>query len=94
VTYNHERLLDELDALLQGNPGRRLSEIARLLRVSRHTIEQVLRANRKMTFREYKYQVLLRTALERLDIPNLSIKEIGISLGYTSAASFSRFIQK
>jgi AraC family transcriptional regulator, transcriptional activator of pobA len=37
---------------------------------------------------------LLQMALAMLNQPDVSVKEIGIKLGYSSAASFSRFVQQ
>jgi len=92
VTYNSGKLLSEVDALLSNKPQMRLSDIADTLGVDRHTIENAMRTRRNITFREYRRGVLLRAARRLLDQPHLSVKEIGIRLGYASAASFSRFI--
>jgi len=94
VTYNRNGLLAQLDALIAETPRMRLSDIARTLGVDRHTIENAMRSRRKMTFREYRRRHLLQAAQEMLAQPHLSVKEIGIMLGYNSAASFSRFVQQ
>jgi transcriptional regulator GlxA family with amidase domain len=94
MTYNRRQLLKELDALVTATPRIRLSEIARSLGVDRHTIENAMRSTRSISFREYKRHQLLEMARTMLYQPNVSIKEVGIKLGYSSAASFSRFIQK
>ncbi len=84
--------MSEVDALLSDRPYMRLSDIADTLGVDRHTIENAMRSRRKITFREYRRRGLLQAARRMLDQPHLSVKEIGIKLGYASAASFSRFI--
>jgi transcriptional regulator GlxA family with amidase domain len=94
MTYNRRQLLKELDVLVSTTPRIRLSEIARTLGVDRHTIENAMRSNRSISFREYKRNELLQMAKAMLDQPNVSVKEVGIKLGYSSAASFSRFVQK
>jgi two-component system response regulator YesN len=94
MTYNQRRLLEELDGLVSSTPRIRLSEVARTLGVDRHTIENAMRSNRKTSFREYRRRELLQMAREMLNQPDISVKEIGIRLGYTSAASFSRFVQQ
>jgi two-component system response regulator YesN len=94
MTYNHRRLLEEMETLFSGTPSIRLSDIARTLNIDRHTIENAIRKNRRISFREYRRRKLLQMARSMLRQPNISIKEIGIRLGYASAASFSRFIQK
>ena len=94
VTYNSGKLLGEVDALLSRKPHMRLSDIAGTLGVDRHTIENAMRSRRKTTFREYRRSGLLQAARKLLDQPHLSVKEIGIRLGYASAASFSRFVSQ
>ncbi|MBN1569547.1 MAG: helix-turn-helix transcriptional regulator [Acidobacteria bacterium] len=94
MTYNRHKLLIELDALIAETPRIRLTEVARSLGVDRHTIENAMRSRRKTTFREYRRERLLQAARKMMDEPHLSIKEIGIKLGYSSAASFSRFVRQ
>ena len=94
MTYNQKKLLKELDALVSNTPRIRLSEIARSLGVDRHTIENAMRTTRNTSFREYRRQELLQMALAMLNQPDISVKEIGSKLGYSSAASFSRFVQQ
>ena len=94
MTYNQRKLLKELDGLVSNTPCIRLSEIARTLGVDRHTIENAMRASRRTSFREYKRRELLHMARVMLDRPDISVKEVGIRLGYASAASFSRFVQQ
>ncbi len=94
MTYNQRKLLKELDVLVSNTPRIRLSEIARSLGVDRHTIENAMRTTRNTSFREYKRQELLQIAMAMLNQPDVSVKEIGIKLGYSSAASFSRFVQQ
>ena len=94
MTYNHDGLLNQVDTLVSDAPRMRLAEIARSLGVYRHTIENAMISRRKITFREYRRRHLLQAAQKMLDQPHLSVKEIGIMLGYSSAASFSRFVQQ
>ena len=94
MTYNRRMLLKEVDDLIATTPRIRLSEIARSLGVDRHTIENAMRTTRDTSFREYKRQELLQVAMAMLNQPDVSVKEIGIKLGYSSAASFSRFVQQ
>ncbi len=94
MTYNQRTLLKELDELVINTPRIKLSEIARTLNVDRHTIENAMRSTRNTSFREYKRRELLQMTLAMLNQPNISVKEIGIKLGYSSAASFSRFVQQ
>jgi len=86
MTYNRRMLLKEVDDLVSSAPSIRLAEIARTLGVDRHTIENAMR--------EYRRKELLEMTRAMLDLPDVSVKEIGIRLGYSSAASFSRFVQQ
>jgi AraC family transcriptional regulator, transcriptional activator of pobA len=94
MAYNQRKLLKELDVLVSNTPRIRLAEIARSLGVDRHTIENAMRTTRSTSFRAYKRQELLQMAMAMLNQPDVSVKEIGIKLGYSSAASFSRFVQQ
>jgi transcriptional regulator GlxA family with amidase domain len=94
MTYNQRKLLKELDVLVSNTPRVRLSEIAQSLGVDRHTIENAMRATRNTSFREYKRRELLQKAMAMLNQPDVSVKEVGVKLGYSSAASFSRFVQQ
>ena len=94
MAYNRDGLLNQLEALVAETPRMRLSQIARSLGVDRHTIENAMLLRRKITFREYRRRHLLQAARKMLDQPHLSVKEIGIMLGYSSAASFSRFVRQ
>ena len=94
MTYNRRMLLKEVDDLISKNPRIRLSEIARSLNVNRHTIENAMRTTRKMSFRDYRRKELMQMARVMLNWPHASIKEVGIKLGYASAASFCRFVQQ
>ena len=94
MTYNRHKLLIEVDALISQTPRIRLAEVARTLGVDRHTIENAMRSRRQITFREYRREILLQAAQNMMDRPDCSIKEIGIKLGYSSPASFSRFVRQ
>ena len=94
MTYNRRTLLKEVDNLIAGTPRIRLSEIARSLGIDRHTIENAMRSSRQISFRDYRRKELIKQVQVMLEQPDVSIKEIGIKLGYASAASFSRFVQQ
>jgi len=94
MTYNRRQLLKELDALVSKTPRIRLSEVAHSLGVDRHTIENAMRSTRSISFREYKRNELMQMAQALLGQQDVSVKEVGIQLGYSSAASFSRFVAK
>ncbi len=93
MVYSAEKLLEAMDTRLTASPRIPLSHMAQELGVSRRTIERLLRMTRNMSYRSYQQSVLLRIALERLrHDKNVTIKEIALSLGYSSSADFARFI--
>ncbi|MBN1568607.1 MAG: helix-turn-helix domain-containing protein [Acidobacteria bacterium] len=94
MAYNRRMLLKEVDDLISKNPRIRLSEIASSLKVNRHTIENAMRSSRKLSFRDYRRRELMQMVRSMLSWPHASIKEVGIKLGYGSAASFCRFVQQ
>jgi len=94
MTYNRDALLKRVDALIEESPRMRLADIARSLGVDRHTIENAMLAKRKTTFREHRRKHLMDSVRRLFQQPNLSVKEIGAMLGYSSAASFSRFVRE
>ncbi len=94
MTYNRRMLLKEVDDLIAKNPRIRLSEIARVLGMDRHTIENAIRTTRRVSFRDYRRKELMQMAQVMLNRPDVSIKEIGVLLGYSSAASFCRFVHQ
>jgi len=94
MVYSAEELLEAIDARLTASPRATLSQMAQELGVSRRTIVRLLRMARNMSYRSYQQSVLLRIALERLrHDKSATIKEIALSLGYSSSADFARFIR-
>jgi methylphosphotriester-DNA--protein-cysteine methyltransferase len=92
MAYNQRVLLKEVDRLVAATPRIRLSEIARALGVDRHSIENAIRSHRRLSFREYRRREILGMVREMLNQPDMSIKQVGIRLGFLSSASFSRFV--
>jgi transcriptional regulator GlxA family with amidase domain len=76
------------------NPRIRISTVASLMGVGRHTIEKAVRSRKQMSFREYQRSELLRKARLLLESSGLSVSEIGVRLGYDTLSSFSRFLHR
>lgn len=94
MIYNPKLLAEEIDARLSESPRIKLSQLARDLSVSPRTITRLLESEKRMSYRSYQQSFLLRIALQRLAKGgNLTIKEIALSLGYSSPSAFSRFIR-
>lgn len=94
MTYNLKLLAEQIDARLSESPRITLSQLALDLGVSRRTLANVFSQTKRMSYRSYRQSMLLRTALKLLaESATLTIKEIALLLGYSSPASFSRFIR-
>ena len=94
MTYNHRRILKELEALVSSTPGIQLSEISSRLGINRHTIENAMRSGKKISFREYRRAELIQKAQILLRDSGLPVKDIAAKLGYGSLSSFSRFVHR
>ncbi len=94
MTYSPGAIVRELEILMIANPRIRISTIASLIGVGRHTIEKAVRARKQMSFREYQRRELLRKAQLLLEDSGLSVREIGARLGYDTLSSFSRFLHR
>ena len=93
--YDSRLVFARVTASLQAAPRIRLSELARQLKIERHTIERAVLRESGRRFRELQGEVTCSTALELLaaDFPR-SVKEISFALGYASPAAMSRFVKR
>src|SRR5437773_8601960 len=83
MAYDRRRVFAELDRRLTADPCLRLKQLARDLGVERHTIEDIVREIKSMTFRRYqKGKLLQKTRVIIRKKPNSSGKEIAAELGY------------
>jgi len=95
MTYNTSRLLQELDDHLRRQPRLPLSALEEQLGVGRHTIEKVIRTATGKSFRQYQSQKVLAEAKRMLSGSDLfQIKQVALSLGYSSTKSFSSRLLK
>jgi len=92
---NKDRQVRLLQRVLQAMADRRLTliELAAEVGVERHTIEKVLRATTRQSFRELQRTMLLERA-NLLAGQGKAMKEIAFELGFGSPQSFHRFIRK
>jgi AraC-like DNA-binding protein len=93
--YDHGRLFVRVSAALRDHPGASLRELAGALRVHPHTLAQLIRARTGLTFSAWRNRhrtasacLLLRTR------PELSIKEVAASAGFSSTSVFDRFLRR
>jgi AraC-like DNA-binding protein len=95
MAYNQGLLLQRIQENLATFPRISLSEMARQLKVERHTIERVVRKETGRSFRELQAERLLTKALGLLAAePWLAVKEVSFLLGYSSPRAFRRFMRR
>lgn len=94
MAYNHLHLLRELDRMLADEPSISLAEIVRQTGVGRHTLANLVRLHRGLSFRGYRERKLIAEACRLLDQAGVSVKEVAITLGYEHPRDFSRFFRR
>ena len=92
--YNHSFLFREIESLLAEQPRATLRVLEKQREVERHTISRSVKMKTGLSFREYQHNRLLKKSTELLEIPNLSIKQVAITLGFGHPRDFSRFFRK
>jgi len=94
MAYDRRLLFKRVEESLSSRPRTSISEIARQVKVDRHTIERAVRQVTGGSFRQLQQQALLGAALRLLAAePGRSVKEISFLLGYGSPRAFSRFMR-
>ncbi len=94
MAYDPRLLLEEVEDALSSCPRIPISDIARQLKVERHTIERAVRKGTGRTFRQLQLEMLLAEAFRLLAAePLRSVKEVSFLLGYGSPRAFSRFMK-
>ena len=94
MAYNPRLLLEEVQDALSSRQRIPISEIARQLKVERHTIERAVRKGTGRTFRQLQLEMLLAEAFRLLAAePARSVKEVSVLLGCGSPRAFSRFMK-
>jgi methylphosphotriester-DNA--protein-cysteine methyltransferase len=88
--YNLIGLFGKVEARLSEDPGTRLFQLEKELRVDRHTIEKAVRRASGISFRDLQRRKLLAEVLRLLSLPNMSLEEIAATLGYRSFDSLSQ----
>jgi len=88
MAYDKKRLFELVKTWLAENPRLGLGDLARELRIGRHTLERAVKSCTNMDFRQYQIECLLMRA--DADLSGKSVKEVALSLGYKSPRAFSR----
>jgi AraC-like DNA-binding protein len=95
LAYDLRLLVQRVEDNLATRPRMPISDMARQLKVERHTIERAVRKGTGRTFRALRAERLLTEALVLLAAePTRSIKEASFLLGYSSPRAFRRFLKQ
>lgn len=93
--YEGDQLFGAITKLLEHDPHLHHSDLAKVLGVERHTVERVVLAHARVTFREYRDQHILRELVAMLSSrPEFSIKEVAVRLRFSSGRSLARFTHR
>jgi AraC-like DNA-binding protein len=68
----------------------RLHELASELRVNRHYLSRLLKVDTGMTFRQWRWAVLMRAAVGQLGSSDKDIRQIASAAGYEDPRQFDR----
>ncbi len=73
----------------------KLEDLANMLCINRHTLQNAVKVSTGKTFRNYKQEMLLRRATDLFCRDGLlTQKQIAAMLGYSSREAFTRFIKR
>ena len=94
MLQNDKLLFLKINDLLSDNPSISLFELARIVGVDRHKLQQHIHEFTNKTFREYqKGKKILRVIKILGEKEDIRVKEIASLLKYRSPKAFSRFIK-
>lgn len=93
MAYDLMGVFEQAQALLEDDPLISMAKLSRELNVDRHTIGKAVQLAAGMPFRTWKRGVLFHQACQLLaGTPDRRIQAISSGLGYSSLASFRRFV--
>jgi AraC-like DNA-binding protein len=93
LAYDLMGVFEQVQALLEDNPRIPMAKLSRELNVDRHTIGKAVQLAAGMPFRTWKRGLLFHQACQLLaGTPDRRIQAISSGLGYSSLASFRRFV--
>lgn len=81
--------------MLESNPCCSLGKMSRKLRISRRTIQNIVKAITGKRFRDLREELLLVRIKNLLaSAPNTTVMEISLEAGYRSPRSFARAVKR
>src|SRR5436309_9913298 len=88
MAYHKRRLFELVKTRLPVKPRLSLVDLARELRIGRHTLERAVKSCTNMRFRQFQIECLSIRA--DADLTSKSVKEVAFALEYKSSRAFSR----
>jgi transcriptional regulator GlxA family with amidase domain len=95
LSYNHILLFESISKYLDDNPRSSIRQIARELKISRRTIQEVIFVSAGKSFSALREELMMEK-LQGLFVsqPGLAIKEVSFIIGFYSPRSFGRAVKR
>jgi len=96
MTYSSLQVFSAIESVVAAKPSVHLSEVSKVIKVERHSIERSVREATGLSFRKYRQRKILVRAVNLLhtDNPIMDQKTIAFDLGYRSTGSLGRAIKR
>ncbi|MGC2390626.1 MAG: helix-turn-helix domain-containing protein [Candidatus Acidiferrum sp.] len=95
MSYDRDSLFRRILLHIRREPCTSLQSLSKELRVSRRTIQEVIRRGARKSYRALRRDTLVAKSLELFSgKPSLAIKEVSFAVGFASPRSFARAIKK
>jgi AraC-like DNA-binding protein len=95
MSYDYDLLYRRILLRMLKDPCISVDELAQELKVSRRTIQEVIRLRAGKSYRTLREVILVaKTRQLFADEPFLAIKEVSFAVGFLSARSFARAIKR
>jgi transcriptional regulator GlxA family with amidase domain len=95
MSYDYDSLYRWIFLRMLKDPCVSIEELAEELKVSRRTIQEVIRVHDGKTYRTLRDQILVAKTRQLFATePSLAIKEVSFAVGFVSARSFARAIRR
>ena len=95
MSYDYDSLFGRIFLYMQNDPCISVGRLSRQLKVSRRTIQEVIRVRAAKSYRALRQEILVANTRQLFaDEPSLAIKEISFAIGFVSARSFARAIRR
>jgi AraC-like DNA-binding protein len=95
MSYDYGSLFARIFLHMLKDPCISVEKLSRELKVSRRTIQGVIRVRAAKSYRALRQEILVaKTRQLFADKPSVAIKEVSFAVGFVSARSFARAIRR